>query len=130
VRWVGRSTVSRRFADPLRILPIRVKACALGENLPNRDLLVSPNDALYIDGVPTHAGALVNGTSIVRESNIPIMFTYYHVETDDHSLIFRGKYTSRDVHRALTCCCRQLDVGGRWRTLKVARLPPRFGIVP
>jgi Hint domain len=87
VRWVGRSTVSRRFADPLRVLPIRVKACALGENVPKRDLLVSPDHALYIDGVLIHAGALVNGTSIVRESNIPLTFTYYHVEIDDHSLI-------------------------------------------
>jgi hypothetical protein len=30
---------------------------------------------------------LVNGTSIVRESNVPNTFTYYHIETDDHSLI-------------------------------------------
>ncbi len=34
------------------------------------------------------AGALVNGTSIVRETNVPKTFTYYHVEVEDHSLIF------------------------------------------
>jgi hypothetical protein len=33
------------------------------------------------------AGALVNGTSIVRETNVPKTFVYYHVELDDHSLI-------------------------------------------
>jgi hypothetical protein len=33
------------------------------------------------------AGALVNGMSIVRETNAPEAFTYYHVELDDHSLI-------------------------------------------
>ena len=33
------------------------------------------------------AGALVNGTSIVRETDVPQIFTYYHVELDDHSLI-------------------------------------------
>jgi hypothetical protein len=29
----------------------------------------------------------VNGTSIVRENNVPQTFTYYHVELDDHSLV-------------------------------------------
>jgi hypothetical protein len=33
------------------------------------------------------AGALVNGTSIIRETNVPTSFVYYHVEVDDHSLI-------------------------------------------
>ena len=33
------------------------------------------------------AGALINGTSIVRETNVPTTFTYYHVEVEDHSLI-------------------------------------------
>jgi hypothetical protein len=28
-----------------------------------------------------------NGTSIVRETDVPEVFTYYHVEVDDHSLI-------------------------------------------
>jgi hypothetical protein len=40
------------------------------------------------DDVLIQAGALVNGSSIVRESNVPETFTYYHVELDDHSLIF------------------------------------------
>jgi hypothetical protein len=29
----------------------------------------------------------VNGTSIVRERNVPERFTYYHIELDDHSLL-------------------------------------------
>jgi len=87
VRWIGRHTVSRLFADPLRFLPIRVKAGALSENVPSRDLLVSPDHALFVDGVLIQAGALVNDTSIVRESNVPMTFTYYHVEVEDHALI-------------------------------------------
>jgi Hint domain-containing protein len=87
VRWIGRQTVSTTFADPLRVNPIRIKANALGESVPARDLLVSPDHAILHDGVLVHAGALVNGTSIVRESNVPEVFTYYHVEVDDHSLI-------------------------------------------
>lgn len=87
VSWLGRQTVSTVFADKLRVLPIRVKAGALGENVPCRDLLVSPDHALLVDGALIHAGALVNGSSVVREAAVPTVFTYYHVEVDDHSLI-------------------------------------------
>ena len=87
VTWLGKQTVSSRFADPIRSSPIRVKAGALGENVPARDLLVSPDHALLIDGVLVHAGALVNDLSIVRETWVPECFVYYHIELDDHSLI-------------------------------------------
>jgi hypothetical protein len=87
ISWIGRQTVSRLFADPLRTLPVRIKAGAIGENLPCRDLLISPDHAILIDGVLVHAAALVNGTSIVRETAVPQVYTYYHIELEDHSLI-------------------------------------------
>ena len=87
IEWLGRQTVSTVFADPIRILPIRVMAGALGDSVPSRDLLVSPDHALLIDGVLIHAGALVNGMSILRESDVSSVFVYYHIELDDHSLI-------------------------------------------
>jgi Hint domain len=88
IRWIGRQTISRIFADPIRVLPIRVRADALEENMPSRDLLLSPDHALLIDGALIQAGALVNGTSIVREQNTPQVFVYYHIELADHSLIY------------------------------------------
>lgn len=87
VLWIGRQTVSTVFADPLRVLPVRITEGALDDNLPVRDLLVSPDHALLVDGVLIQAGALVNGTTIRRESNVPVTFTYYHVELADHALI-------------------------------------------
>jgi ELWxxDGT repeat protein len=87
VSWIGRQTVSSVFGDPLRVLPIRIKASALDENVPSRDFLLSPDHAILIGKVLIQAGALVNGTSIIRETNVPTTFTYYHVELDDHSLI-------------------------------------------
>ncbi len=87
VNWVGRQSVARRFSDPLRNWPVRVKAGALADNVPSHDLLLSPDHALFIDGAMFQAGALVNGTSIVRETDVPEGWTYYHIELDDHSLI-------------------------------------------
>ncbi len=87
VRWMGRRVVDLRFADPLRALPVRIKAGALGDGLPVQDLLVSPDHAMFLDGILVQAGAMVNGSSIVREGNMPPRFTYYHIETADHSLI-------------------------------------------
>jgi hypothetical protein len=86
--WIGHRKVATRFADPLRCWPIRVKTGALGVNVPDRDLLLSPDHALLIDNVLINAGALVNGTSIIRETDVPATFTYYHVELDNHALIF------------------------------------------
>ena len=87
VRWLGRQTVSTIFADPLHVLPIRIAAGALAENLPVRDLLVSPAHAILVADVLVQAGALVNGSSIRREGDVPASFTYYHVELADHALI-------------------------------------------
>ncbi len=87
VRWMGRQTVSTSFADPLRVLPIRIKAGALAEGVPARDLLVSPDHALLVGDVLVQASALVNGVSVLRESKVPTTFTYHHVELADHSLI-------------------------------------------
>ena len=86
VRWIGRQTVAPRFAREGR-LPVRIMAGALEDNVPCRDLIVSADHAFLVDSVLIHAGALVNGTSIVHEDDVPAIFTYYHVELDDHSLI-------------------------------------------
>ena len=87
VLWLGRQTVSRTFADPRRVAPIRVRAGALGDDLPIRDLLVSPCHALLVEELLVQAGALVNGASIVQEWETPEQFTYYHVELADHALV-------------------------------------------
>jgi hypothetical protein len=87
VSWLGVQTISTRFADKVRVWPIRIRAGALGENVPSRDLMLSPDHAVLVQGALIQAGALVNGTSIVRETDVPEVFTYYHVEVDDHSLI-------------------------------------------
>ena len=87
VRWVGRQTVITALANPVQGLPVRIAAGALGENLPARDLLVSPGHALGFGDVLVNAGALVNGTTIRRETPLPRVFEYWHVELDSHMLL-------------------------------------------
>ncbi|GAB4073208.1 Hint domain-containing protein [Ancylobacter sonchi] len=87
VKWVGRQAMARMFANPLTHYPICIAAGALSENIPVSNLFVSPDHALFIDGVLVQAGALVNGTTVTRVARPEEHFTYYHIELEDHSLI-------------------------------------------
>ncbi|MCV6586580.1 MAG: Hint domain-containing protein [Marinibacterium sp.] len=87
--FVGRQTVLTAFAPPERLMPVRLAAGCLGEGMPVRDLTLTSDHALLIDGVLAQAGALVNGTTITR---VPLaefdgQYTVYHIETDAHEVI-------------------------------------------
>lgn len=87
VRWLARQMISTVFADPLKVMPILVRAGALGDGLPKRDLYVSADHALLLDGMLAQAAALVNGTTIIRHTDMPTTFAYFHIELEDHTLI-------------------------------------------
>ena len=89
VRWIGRQTVHRLFTPEERFRPVLIRAGALDEAIPHADLVVTADHALAIDGILANAGALVNGTSIVRLSTfeLPESVTYFHVETGGHDLV-------------------------------------------
>jgi hypothetical protein len=87
VVWVGRTRVHlARHPRPELAAPILVRAGALGENAPHRDLRVSPEHAMFVEGRLVPAGLLVNGTSIVREPWWQVV-TWYHVELPAHGLL-------------------------------------------
>jgi len=87
VRWIGQQTIVSIFADRLRNWPVRMVAGALDTNVPLRDLYVSPDHAILVDGLLVQAGALVNGTSITRVKPLGAKFTYYHIEVEGHVLV-------------------------------------------
>ncbi len=71
VRWVGQRRLDlAAHARPELAAPIRFRAGALGEGLPMRDLLVSPDHALLIEGRLVRAKLLINGMSIVQERGL------------------------------------------------------------
>lgn len=94
VRWLGRATMQTRFTDMTRAAPVRISAGALAPGLPVRDLRVSPDHALYLGGLLVQAAALINGTTIRRESPLPEQFTYCHVELERHTLLISEGVTT------------------------------------
>ncbi len=87
VRWMGRQTVATARGESVR--PVRVAAGALAPGVPDRDLVLTADHALILDGLAVNAGALVNGTSIafVPLADLPPQVTYWHVETEAHDAI-------------------------------------------
>ena len=86
VRWVGRTTVDlARHPQPERAAPVRIHAGAFADGQPHRDLLLSPEHAVFVDGVLMQAQALLNGATVTRE--FPSRITYMHVELDAHAVL-------------------------------------------
>lgn len=87
IKWIGKQIVNPTLLKrPLRSYPICVKAGALGHNLPQRDLYLSPDHALLVEGLLINAGALVNNISIVKTEPTEA-FIYHHVELEKHCLL-------------------------------------------
>jgi hypothetical protein len=89
VKWVGHQTITPRVARTAGLQLVRIGSGALGRSTPDRDLYVTADHALFLDGFLINAGALVNGSSItfVENEDQNTGYTVYHVETEDHEVI-------------------------------------------
>jgi len=88
VRWIGRRRIATLFVpEPRR--PVCIAAGALGDGLPTRDLRLTPDHALFLDGLLVQAGALENGDTIRRlgPDELGACFEVFHVDTAAHDLI-------------------------------------------
>jgi hypothetical protein len=73
---------------PPGVLPVRIRASAIEDNIPRADLYVSAPHSLYIDGVLVPAWNLVNGTSITRDDAQHLdEIEYFHIVLDQHDVI-------------------------------------------
>jgi hypothetical protein len=90
VCWLGHRRIDcTRHPKPTEVWPICVSAHALGENLPSRDLWVSPAHALHIDGRLIPAGLLINGVTV--RQIVQDTVEYWHVELDTHDVILANQ---------------------------------------
>jgi hypothetical protein len=90
IKWIGRQHFKKSAECwPKDFEPIRISRFALDERTPHRDLYLSPNHAVYIDGVLIPAKYLVNGRSITQcapEGAVDI--DYLHIELFAHDVIY------------------------------------------
>jgi hypothetical protein len=88
LRWVGFIDVAvpRNAVMAAKTAPILIKAGALAPGMPARDLRVSPDHAMEVDGHLIPAKHLLNGTSIIQESWCRRV-RYFHLELEAHGLL-------------------------------------------
>jgi|GEM_PF-278816 len=89
VKWVGFRKLNRNQLPPeqaLRASPIRICKGAFSENVPHRDLTVSPGHHFNFDGALVPALSLVNGLTITQDFEIE-QFEYYHVELEKFDML-------------------------------------------
>ncbi len=113
VKWIGHCTIDcRRHPRPHEVWPIRIRAGAFGDDLPVRDLLLSPEHAVFIDGVLIPIRCLVNGVTIAQEPRDEV--AYDHVELDRHDVLLAEGLPSESWldcgNRAMSANCPITDL--------------------
>jgi hypothetical protein len=87
VKWVGyRRIALATHPRPQTVAPIRICKGAFADNGPHRDLLVSPDHGILVDGKLICARQLVNGATIRQETG-QTSVDYVHVELDTHAIL-------------------------------------------
>ncbi|MGC9269044.1 NF038122 family metalloprotease [Acidiphilium sp.] len=85
--WIGTRRLDlKSHKRPDTVQPVLIEAGALAPGMPSRDLLVSPDHALYLDGHLIPAKALINGRTVRLSPRDSI--TYYHIELPNHAVLY------------------------------------------
>jgi hypothetical protein len=92
VKWIGRKSFRRNASASWHpsVMPIRVSRFAIDGKAPHRDLYLSQEHCIFVDGVLIPVKHLVNGSSIAFDDNANMSETieYFAVELDTHEVIF------------------------------------------
>ncbi len=102
VVWIGHSHLDcDRARNPHDVWPVRVSAGAFGHAAPERDLWLSPDHAVCIDGVLVPIRYLLNGATIAQRPCRHVR--YFHLELPAHAVVFAEGLTTESY----------LDTGNR-----------------
>ncbi|MCW8306871.1 Hint domain-containing protein [Acidiphilium sp. PA] len=86
ITWIGHRSIDlARHNKPETVQPILIEAGALADGIPHRNLLVSPDHAIFLNGHLIPAKILLNGHSIRQLAHRSV--TYYHVELAHHAVL-------------------------------------------
>jgi collagen type I alpha len=86
IRRVGRRRMYFRLQpEPARFRPIHVQAGTFGPGLPQQDLFLSPDHAIYSDGVLVPIKHLINGRRIAPVEAETVL--YCHIELEKHDIL-------------------------------------------
>jgi hypothetical protein len=90
VKWIGRQRFEKTTAEwHWSVAPVRVARFALSDEYPRRDLILSPNHSLFIDGQLITVQWLVNGETVtLADMNDRAAFEYFHIEMETHEVVF------------------------------------------
>jgi hypothetical protein len=119
--WIGqRDTHCRAHPRPETVWPVRVRAGGFGGNVPERDLYLSPDHAVFVNGVLVPVKLLINGSSVVQVERDRVR--YFHVELPRHAVILAEGLTVESY----------LDTGDRvdFTDAATIRLHPVFDGAP
>lgn len=89
VKWVGHRTLYKSripSKDAVRAFPILFKKDSIAQNMPHRDLTLSPGHHVSFNGTLVPAMMLVNGQTIVQQFNTKV-FEYFHIELEQFDII-------------------------------------------
>ncbi len=124
LRWIGhRSLNAATLTAKPNLRPIRIKAGALGDNIPVRDLIVSPQHRMLLKSkiairmfdtqeilVPAKQLLAVDGIEVADDLD---QVTYYHILCDDHEIVraegalAETLYTGAEAMKAMSPDARQ-----------------------
>jgi Hint domain len=87
VTWLGQRQVElARHPDPMSAWPVRLRRGALANGMPARDLLISPDHALFLNGVLIPGRVLLNGATVLPDPSWQRL-DYFHVALDAHDIL-------------------------------------------
>jgi phospholipase/lecithinase/hemolysin len=86
VVWIGHDLLDCTLqADPRAVWPVCISAGAFGPDMPERDLYLSPDHSIAVDGMLVPVRYLVKDRTIVQTSCAAV--DYFHVELRKHAVL-------------------------------------------
>ncbi len=116
--WIGMRDVDcEAHPQPEKVWLVHIDTGAFGPGLPARDLRLSPDHAVFVEGVLMPIRVLINGGSIRQ---IPVRrVTYHHIELAEHDVVLAESLPAESF----------LDTGNRAAFLnggRVVQMHPDF----